>query len=639
MAVSQIASDNVGGGKAAAEALAEQIGGSGKVFVNNTKPGISTTDQRAQGLRGGGHEARPRVHRAGVQPGPARQGGGDHQGHPGQEPGPQGHLRHEPVRRRGLRGRPARVRQHGRSRSSASTPVRSRSRTSRRACSRRSSPRSRPTSARRASSRRSPRSRASRPRPDDRHGIDDPHQGQPRRQPGRGLQVLAAEPRGWPRAPAHCAGARRPAGDYDRLTRGSRRCAQASNRARAGSAPSHRAWLGRDRPPARLRARCARSTDGFGWLDDDGVPDPGRPLQLWITARMTHVFALGDLLGDPGCGPLADHGLARASTRRLRGSRARRLVRRGRGRPPVDGAKDAYPHAFVLLAAASADDGRPRRRAGAARRRGRRRGGALLVGRRGRVRGGAGIAIGAGRRPTGAPTRTCTWSRRSSPPATRPGDAAVGRAGAADRRAPRRDGGEPATTGASSSTSTRGWRRCRTTTPTSPRHTFRPFGVTPGHAPRVVAAAAASCTRPSTPAPDWLLDGRARRCSTRAVADGWDAGGGFVYTTDLDGRPVVTERLHWVLTEAIGAAAALHAVTGDDDYEALLPGVLGRRRRALPRPRARQLAPRARRAAASRASAPGAASPTSTTRCRPRSCRGCRSRPSLAGALRDGSIV
>ena len=50
MAVSQIASDNIGGGKAAAKALADAIGGSGKVFVNNVKPGISTTDQRAQGF-------------------------------------------------------------------------------------------------------------------------------------------------------------------------------------------------------------------------------------------------------------------------------------------------------------------------------------------------------------------------------------------------------------------------------------------------------------------------------------------------------------------------------------------------------------------------------------------------------------
>jgi ribose transport system substrate-binding protein len=50
LAVSQISSDNVGGGKAAAKALADAIGGKGKVHVNNVKPGISTTDQRAQGF-------------------------------------------------------------------------------------------------------------------------------------------------------------------------------------------------------------------------------------------------------------------------------------------------------------------------------------------------------------------------------------------------------------------------------------------------------------------------------------------------------------------------------------------------------------------------------------------------------------
>ncbi len=50
-AVSQIASDNEGGGRVAAETLAKLIGGSGKVFVNNVKPGISTTDLREQGFR------------------------------------------------------------------------------------------------------------------------------------------------------------------------------------------------------------------------------------------------------------------------------------------------------------------------------------------------------------------------------------------------------------------------------------------------------------------------------------------------------------------------------------------------------------------------------------------------------------
>src|ERR687893_660198 len=51
LAVSQIASDNEEGGRAAAKALADAIGGSGKEFVNNVKPGISNTDLRAKGFQ------------------------------------------------------------------------------------------------------------------------------------------------------------------------------------------------------------------------------------------------------------------------------------------------------------------------------------------------------------------------------------------------------------------------------------------------------------------------------------------------------------------------------------------------------------------------------------------------------------
>jgi ribose transport system substrate-binding protein len=50
-AVSQIASDNEGGGREAAKALAKLIGGKGKVFVVNVKPGISTTDLRSKGFK------------------------------------------------------------------------------------------------------------------------------------------------------------------------------------------------------------------------------------------------------------------------------------------------------------------------------------------------------------------------------------------------------------------------------------------------------------------------------------------------------------------------------------------------------------------------------------------------------------
>ena len=66
MAVSQIASDNKGGGSSAATTLGELIGGTGKVFVVNVKPGISTTDLREQGFVEKAKEARPRLRRAAI---------------------------------------------------------------------------------------------------------------------------------------------------------------------------------------------------------------------------------------------------------------------------------------------------------------------------------------------------------------------------------------------------------------------------------------------------------------------------------------------------------------------------------------------------------------------------------------------
>lgn len=49
--LSYIGSDNVQGGKIACEALIEAIGGQGKIYIQNTVPGISTTDQREEGCR------------------------------------------------------------------------------------------------------------------------------------------------------------------------------------------------------------------------------------------------------------------------------------------------------------------------------------------------------------------------------------------------------------------------------------------------------------------------------------------------------------------------------------------------------------------------------------------------------------
>ena len=51
--ISYIGSDNVEGGRIAANALAKVVGGKGKVYIQNTNAGASTTEQRAQGFKEG----------------------------------------------------------------------------------------------------------------------------------------------------------------------------------------------------------------------------------------------------------------------------------------------------------------------------------------------------------------------------------------------------------------------------------------------------------------------------------------------------------------------------------------------------------------------------------------------------------
>jgi ribose transport system substrate-binding protein len=65
-AVSAIASDNIGGGKAAFEAIKQLNPNGGKVMVMSVDPGISTTDQRAQGFEQAA-KADPKFQYLGVQ--------------------------------------------------------------------------------------------------------------------------------------------------------------------------------------------------------------------------------------------------------------------------------------------------------------------------------------------------------------------------------------------------------------------------------------------------------------------------------------------------------------------------------------------------------------------------------------------
>ena len=73
-------------------------------------------------------------------------------------------------------------------------------------------------------------------------------------------------------------------------------------------------------PADVLAAECDRLLDfgrrfphpdgGAAWLDADGRPDLTRPVFTWVTARMTHVYCLGHLLGRAGDADLAAAGLS-----------------------------------------------------------------------------------------------------------------------------------------------------------------------------------------------------------------------------------------------------------------------------------------------------------------------------------------
>ena len=69
----------------------------------------------------------------------------------------------------------------------------------------------------------------------------------------------------------------------------------------------------------------------------------------------------------------------------------------------------------------------------------------------------------------------------------------------------------------------------------------------------------------SMSAPDWMLEA-AEHIFDQARTDGWrvDGAPGFVYTTDFDGKPMVHERMHWVVCEGISASAAIRQALLDD---------------------------------------------------------------------------
>jgi sulfoquinovose isomerase len=329
-------------------------------------------------------------------------------------------------------------------------------------------------------------------------------------------------------------------------------------------------------PDSALGAECQRLLDfgrhfphplgGAAWLDTRGQPDLSRPVYTWITARMLHVYVLGQLLGRAGDADLATQALTGLSGR-LRDELS------GGWLTSVDDAGDSpdekacYTHAFVVLAASSAAV-------------------AGLSGADNLLTNAlelwelrffddiAGMFVDSWNRDF---TRLDDYRGVNAnmhgveallAAADVTGDQALRDRALGIARRVALEFAEPHAWRIPEHFDSH-WHPQLEHNRDRPDDQFQPYGATVGHGlewSRLLLHLEASLSDP----PDWLLPA-AQGLFDRAVADGWavDGADGFVYTTDWDGTPVVRDRMHWVVAEAIAAAAALRIRTGDDRYAEL----------------------------------------------------------------------
>ena len=334
------------------------------------------------------------------------------------------------------------------------------------------------------------------------------------------------------------------------------------------STPAHARWLEAEGDRLLEFSRAARHpSGGFAWLDTSGRPALDRPVELWISCRMTHVFSLGHLMGRPGCGPLVDHGLA-ALAGRFRDPGHGGWYAAVDTDGPVSRETSPYPDAFVVLAAASATcAGRPGAEELLAE--------ALDVlltrfwdDEHGMVveEWDESFSTLDAYRGVNANMHTveaflaaadATGDRSLLDRAMRILTRVVHDLGPAHEwRLPEHFDEQ--------------WNPLLDYNRDTPAHPFRPYGATIGH--WLEWARLSLHLRDALPAdgrPDWMLE-HATALFEASVREGWavDGADGFVYTVDWSGSPVVRERMHWVAAEATATAAALHAATGDPSYAA-----------------------------------------------------------------------
>lgn len=322
----------------------------------------------------------------------------------------------------------------------------------------------------------------------------------------------------------------------------------------------HQTWLERQADDLlTFGRRTGRAGGGAHWLADDGTPDLDRPHHTWITTRTVHVYGIGTLMGRPGCAPIAENALAGLEGELRDHDHGGWYPSVHRGAPAPT--KSCYDHVFVVLAGATARhaglSGGPRLFDDAV---------AVLEQRFWDEDAGRLVDTWDRSFSTLEPYRglnanmhgveamlsiaSLTGERHWLDRADRISRFVIEQAEANRWRIPEHYDAD--------------WQPMLDHNRDRPADQFKPYGSTVGHSFEWARLLTHLANAPIDSDRSSLVDA-AVQLVDRAEADGWapDGAPGFVYTVDWDGSPVVRDRLWWVLTEAIAAAAVLWHQTGD----------------------------------------------------------------------------
>ena len=302
------------------------------------------------------------------------------------------------------------------------------------------------------------------------------------------------------------------------------------------------------------------------YLGDDGTPWVDRPRETWITCRMSHVYSIGALLGHEGSMELTKQA--------LKGLKGELHDDKNGGWFPgvtADGKilpnKQCYAHAFVILAAAS---------------------GVLVEAEGAKELLDEALALYDKKFWNDEEGLSCdTWNTEFTKCDSYRGlnanmhtvEAFLAVADVTGNAVYRERAGR-IIDHVISWAKENNWRIPEHFTSTweadlecnkdRPADQFKPYGATPGHGiewARLITQWASSVYEYGSENYDHYV---AAACNlyNRAIADAWNSDGapGICYTTDWEGKPVVHDRMHWTLAEAINTSAVLYRATNNSKY-------------------------------------------------------------------------